>query len=144
MSSKKIKSTGISLIELMVSLLIISIISGVSLVSYQKVWQKNLLKNATEDLVIQLKMLKIKAILQNKTISYQIKSGYLRKWSGSEKKENISIYRLSAGVQYNQNRVLNFSSGGFAGAGTIILNFGDYQSKVIISLNGRIRKDEIK
>jgi len=130
--------------EVLVTLVLFSIISGVAAVSLGPLWQKHQLKQATGQLLSQIQTCRMKAIVEQKT--YQIK--ITKQTLSSRHKSGIDWsdweeYRFPGSALYSMSGTSYFYSKGFASPKTITVVHDNYQQKVIININGRARTSEI-
>ena len=135
---------GISLIETLITIVIISVIAGISTVSFNQLTSKQALHSASDELIHQLQILRLKAILQKKLYQAKFQSHlfYQRNKEKTEWSEWKS-YPLANRVIFSLSSPITFSAKGFTSPRTITLSNQDIKQKVIINLNGRIRKSEI-
>ncbi len=139
-----IKQKGVSLLELMVAVSIISIISSISYVSLRPLWNKQALYSAVLDLENSIQFFRMKAIIENSTIEMKLDPSCLNyrqkrenQWEGWRKRQ------LERSVFYSASGSIYFSGNGFASPRTLTLKSNDYSQQLIININGRIRKSEI-
>lgn len=138
------QTQGISLIEMLITIAIISIIAGVSSVSLAQINNKSALNSASNETIHQLKLLRLKAILQKKSFQAKFQSNqffYRNKENNQWNDWNSYSSKQHVAISLNSN--ITFSEKGFASPRTITLSKQAMKQKVIISLNGRIRKSEI-
>lgn len=135
---------GISLIETLITIAIISVIAGISTVSLNQLGAKQTLHSASDELIHQLQLLRLKAILEKKTYQAKFQSHlfFHRKKEKAEWSEWTS-YPLANHVNFSLSSTINFSEKGFTSPRTITISNQDIKQKVIININGRIRKSEI-
>lgn len=69
------KQTGFTLMELMITIVIIAIITAIALPSFQSILEKRRLVGAAENLFADLQYTRSEAIKQNKTVSFQFSTG---------------------------------------------------------------------
>jgi type II secretion system protein H len=137
-------SQGFSLVEILVAIVVLSIVTGLAVVSLGPMWQKHLLKQATGQMIGQIQTYRMKAILERRTyqikisgqaLSHRYKTGL--DWSSWEQTVFTESIKISmSGTSY-------FYSKGFASPKTITVMQGVYHQKIIININGRARTSEI-
>jgi len=144
LESSRRSCLGFSLVEVLATLVIISLITGIAAVSFGPLRQKHNLSLATEDLVRQFRLLRIKAILDkttyqakinNQVLHYRLKLG--NRW------EDWQTYQLSNQIQYNMSGTSRFYEKGFVSPKTVTLSDGEYRQQLIVNINGRIRTSEL-
>ena len=136
------QSGGISLIEILVSICLVSIIMGLATVAYRPLWTKEELRSAADELIQQIQLARLKSILENR--SYQLAADqrilttfYYQNGQWYEG----ARFQLNETIDYQLSGRIHFSAKGFASPKTIYLNKHNYTKKVIVNLNGRIRSE---
>ena len=150
-----------TLLEFLVTLLIISIMMTVGIPSFHTMITKHRLKGATETIYSDLQLARLEAIKRNKKISFSFKTGNAKNWcyaihDGITCNCNIpdnctlddkSAIVISGHVFKGIDLDTNFRKGttsfnpvrGAANGGSITLSANEISSKVIVSTRGRIR-----
>jgi Tfp pilus assembly protein FimT len=147
--SRKIQSspysyqTGISLLELIAAVCIIGIISSIGYVSLSPLWRKQVLNSAVSEMENTIQFLRMKAIIENATIEMKLEAASLR-YRKREGKNwgDWNIHGLDKSVVHIVNGSLYFSGAGFSSPKTILLKHEPFSRKLIININGRIRKSD--
>jgi prepilin-type N-terminal cleavage/methylation domain-containing protein len=133
---------GVSLIELLITISLISIITGLASVSYQSLWSKEQLRVAADDLVRQFQTARMRAILENRSYYIRLEQDVLQTYGDYlNRKQLQSTSRLNETIQYRLSGEIGFSAKGFASPKTVTLTKNDQTRKIIININGRIRND---
>jgi hypothetical protein len=127
-----------------VAIVVLSIVTGLAVVSLGPMWQKHLLRQATGQMMEQIQTCRMKAILERRTYQIKISGQVLSQrhkmgldWSGWKP------YTFADPVKLSMSGTSYFYSKGFASPKTIKVAQGDYQQKIIININGRARVSEI-
>ena len=135
---------GISLLEVLIALLIITIITGLAAVSIGPFWKKHQLQHATGHLLEQIQVCRMKAIVEQKT--YQIKitgqTLYRRSKTGMDW-SNWEAHQLDGPSHVSMKGTSYFYSKGFASPKTITVIHDEYRQKIIININGRARVSDV-
>ncbi len=112
--------SGVSLMELLVTLCIISILCGFAAVSVGPLWKKHQLRLAVDDIISQIQLFRMKSILENRTYQIKFSQPHLyycsksnNQWSGWKQ------YKLKDQVFYSMSGTTYFYSKGFASPKTI-------------------------
>lgn len=135
---------GFSLLEVLISLVIITIITGLAAVTLGPYWQKHQLKQATSELMEQIQICRTKAIIEQKTYQMKITGEMLfRRYKSGTDWSNWEQTRLSSPAHVSMSGTSYFYSKGFASPKTITVSHYDYKQKVVININGRARFSEI-
>ena len=135
---------GFSLMEMMVTLCLIAIVSGIAVVSLEPAWKKQRLKYASEDLRQRLQTLRLKSIVGEQTYQARIQDRCLfyRRYQKEDWSEWERI-TLNPSVNYSMNGTESFYSKGFASPKTIRLSNDRFNQRIVININGRIRVEQI-
>ncbi len=130
--------------EVLVTLVLFSIISGVAAVSLGPLWQKHQLKQATAQLLSQIQTCRMKAIVKQKTYQIKItKQTLSSRYKSGIDWSNWEDYLFPGSALYSMSGTSYFYSKGFASPKTITVTHDNYHQKVIININGRARTSEI-
>lgn len=135
---------GFSLFEVLIALAILTIVTGMAMVSLGPLWQKHQLKQATAHLLEQIQICRMKAVVEQKT--YQIKmSGqqFYRRYKSGVDWSEWEHFRFDSPAQMSMSGTSYFYSKGFASPKTITLIHDDYRQKIIININGRARVSDV-
>ncbi len=136
------RTQGLSLIELLITLCIISIVAGVSAVSYQTLWTKEQVESATHDLIQQLQLTRIRSILENRSYRLSIEDQQLIiEYLQNDQWVLTSAFHLNTAIYYQVTGNISFSAKGFASPKTLMLHYDGVSKKVVININGRIRTE---
>ena len=135
---------GLTLIELLVTICIVSILTALTTVSFKPLWDKHRLSLAARETTDIIQLLRMKAIIKKRTFQLKLVDNdfYYRQkkdqgWEAWLKKEMNDVAR------YSMKGTSSFYSKGFASPKTITLNVNNYHQKIIININGRTRTTEI-
>jgi prepilin-type N-terminal cleavage/methylation domain-containing protein len=157
MSSLRVpyRKYGFTLFEVLITLLLVSIISGFAAVKFDHLWAKHELRMATRELVQKLQILRTKAILSQLPQQIEIQASYLltRPKGSAWKTEH-----LHSGVNYFHSIVseicqlknhardirITYNGGGTSNGVTICLMKGKWYQKIILNSYGRIRTTAIE
>ena len=135
---------GLTLVELLVAVGIVSILAAFATVSFKPLWDKHRLGLAVRETNGMIQLLRMKAIIKKST--YQMKlidnDLYYRK-KAHQKWDNWLKRELNDAAQYSMKGTSSFYSKGFASPKTITLTVNEYHQKIIININGRTRTSEI-
>ena len=138
------KNRGLTLIELLVALCIVSIMAAFATVSFRPLWDKHRLNISTQELNGFVQLLRMKAIL--KKCTYQIKfvdNDIFYRKKNKQNWDNWLKREMSDATQYSMTGSSYFYSKGFASPKTITLAVNNYHQKLIININGRTRTTTI-
>ena len=139
----------------MITLLLVSIVSGFAAVKFDPLWTKHELRMATRELVQKLQILRTKAILSQLPRQIEIQANYLLTRSqGSVWKTE----HLHSGINYFRSRVsevcqlkdhardirITYNGGGTSNGVTICLMKDKWYQKIILNSYGRIRTTAIE
>ena len=139
---KKINSQGLSLIELLVTICLISIIVGIAGVSFQSFWANEQLRTASDELIQQLRLARMKSILENRSYQIKLEEHVLKiRYNQNNSWQNWSDFRINSDIIYQLSGKISFSGKGFASPKTVYLTKNDQTKKVIVNINGRIRSE---
>lgn len=135
---------GITLFELITVVCLITIISGMGLLSFEPLWKKHQLEAASKDFKGKIQLYRMKAILENSTYQLQLNNNvlYIRKKKG-ESWSNWEKSILSDQIDYGVTGNIFFYQKGFASPKTLTLGSGAYNKKLILNINGRVRESKI-
>jgi len=138
------KSPGLTLIELMVAICIVSILAAFATVSFKPLWDKHRLRLAVGDMNGFVQLLRMKAILKKSTFQMKLVDDdlYFRK-KNEESWDKWSKRELRESTQYSMTGTSSFYGKGFASPKTITLTVNNYRQKIIININGRTRTSKI-
>lgn len=130
------------MLEVLVVICLIFAITGLAALSYRPFWEKEQLRTAASDLIRQIQLARMKAILENRSYRLVVDQGKLKtfRYENGEWRE-WSSYRLVETVDYQMRGGMHFSGKGFASPKTIRLNKDELKKKVIVNINGRIRSE---
>jgi len=135
---------GFSLLETMITLCLVSILTGLAVVHLRPAWQKYRLNLAAQDLKQQIQVLRLKAILHRSTYQARIdgKMLFYRRYTG-EDWENWQSRALNDQAVYDMEGISAFYSRGFVSPKTVVLQNGDFKRDLIVNINGRARLSNI-
>ncbi len=140
--SKEIRSKGLSLIELLITICLISIITGIATVSYESFWIKEQLRSASDELVQQIQLARMKSVLENRSYQIRLEQHILSTFHYQNNQWELwSNFQLNPTIIYQFSGTINFSAKGFASPKSIYLTKNDFTKKVVININGRIRSE---
>lgn len=135
---------GLSLLEVMVAVVLISILAGMASISLQPLWKKHTLNKASKSLAGQIQLLRLRSILEDRTYQAKIAGSHFmfrakegNSWNEWQQKT------LPYAVQFKHSGSLYFYSKGFASPKTITLGSEAFKKTVVININGRVRESEI-
>ena len=135
---------GLTLVELLVTICIVSMLTAFATVSFKPLWDKHRLGLAIRETTDFIQLLRMKAIIKKCTFQMKLVDNdlYYREkmdqgWDIWVKKELTDI------ASYSMKGSSSFYSKGFASPKTITLKVNDYRQKIIININGRTRSSEI-
>lgn len=135
---------GFSLFEILIALVVLTVITGMAAVSLGPYWQKHQLRQTTADLVEQIQICRMKAIVEQKT--YQIKTAgqmlFRRNMSGVDWSD-WERYRVRGPARISMGGTSSFYSKGFASPKTIMVIHDGFRQKIIININGRARVSDV-
>jgi len=153
--------SGYTLLEFLVTMLVVCIMATIGVPSFLDLITRHRLKGATESIYGDLQLARMEAIKRNKNISISFHEGGYRHWcyamhDSSSCDCNVlnncrldnHFSRIVSGQDYhNVNLETNFSSNsasfnpvrGTSNSGSILLTTERKSSKVIVSSRGRIR-----
>lgn len=102
------KEFGFSLIELLIVVIIVGILSGLAMPSFQRNWRQERLKAATREAAAWLEDVRLRAVQQSQICVVEIidESAILRTKSGANGCTNIAPLNLRTKVQNSQQLVL--------------------------------------
>jgi len=142
--SLKNERAGLSLIEVMIALCIVSVLMGIGSFTLHPLWKKHQLNTAVNSFISDIQLMRMKAILEKRTFQMKISGGVLFYHSMEEVTwSQWNERQLDKEVTYSMSGVTSFYDKGFASPKTIILKGNEYSRKVIININGRTRTSEI-
>ena len=152
---------GFTLLEFLVTLVVISIMVTIGIPSFHSMITKHRLKGATEAIYSDLQLARLEAIKRNKNITLSFHEGDNNNWcyaihNGDTCDCNIAANcklddhasKVTSGREYKdvtlvtnlrQNSTSFHPIRGTANNGSIILSASEKSSKVIVSTRGRIR-----
>ncbi len=135
---------GITLFELITVVCLISVITGFGLLSFDPLWKKHQLKLASTDFKGKIQLYRMKAILKNTTYQIRLNNNilYVRNKEGESWSDWRNL-KLRDKISYSFAGNIYFYQKGFASPKTMTLGFGDYNKKLILNINGRVRESEI-
>lgn len=131
-------SKGFSFIEVLITLSIIAILTGVGTVTFPTLLEKHRLSLAGEELIGQFRLARTRAILENRTYQLKISNHRLETRINSVL---IHSYSLPEEFTYQLVGSVYFYGKGMASPKTIIIYSSSYTYTIIISINGRIRTE---
>lgn len=118
--------------------------AGMVSVSLRPLWGKHQLRLGVKELIGQIQLLRMKAILEK--CSYQIRIANSR-LSYRKKKQNQweswKNFKLKDDIEYTMKGNVYFYSKGFASPKTITLRHDKYSQKIIVNINGRARTSKV-
>jgi len=127
-----------------VAIVVLSIVTGLAVVSLGPMWQKHLLKQATGQMMGQIQTYRMKAILERRTYQIKIAGQVLsHRYKTSLDWSSWEQTMFADPIKLLMNGTSSFYSKGFASPKTITVVQGDYHQKIIININGRARLSEI-
>ena len=136
----KSRCQGVSLVEILVVVGLIAIMTGLVTVSYRPFWIGEQLRSASNELIQQLQLARMKSILENRSYRLGLERNLLRIYYAEKNRWQLGKnFQLDGSIRYHFPGNVNFSSRGFASPKTIHLTKDDHTTKVIININGRIR-----
>ena len=133
---------GVSLFEMMVTIVIVSILSGSAYITLGPLWKKHEIGLVASDLTGHIQSLRLRAILEGVTYQMMIEDSSLK----FKKATSAGPWRkieLGESVHCSLKGRVLFSSRGFTSPKTIFLSTSKFKQNVIININGRVRRSEI-
>lgn len=151
-------ATGFTLLELMIAAVMVAILAAVALPSYQSLRQEQMVRAATQALYTDMMLLKSEAIKRNKNLSLIVFNSGLSDWcyriddggscgncddscssiDGRKGGDATDFPSITLTWGFNNSKMTFSPRRGTANAGGIVLQSGDYQSRVKISNIGRV------
>lgn len=136
--------SGLSLIEVMIALCIISVLMGIGTLRLNPLWKKHQLNTAVNEFVGKVQFFRMKAILEKSTCQLKMNGDTLFHRSRVDSSwSEWTEQSLAEEISYTMTGVLSFYDKGFASPKSIVLKGDNYSRKVIININGRARTSEI-
>ncbi len=135
---------GLSLIEIMIAICLVSIIAGLATVSLEPLWKKHQLRLAVSNMTGTIQLFRMKAIIEKRTFQLKIENRRLY-YRGrlTDQWESWSNWDLYTQVEYSMSGTTSFYSKGFASPKTITVTRNEFHQKIIININGKTRTSEI-
>ncbi|WOQ13907.1 GspH/FimT family pseudopilin [Aeromonas media] len=152
--------SGFTLLELMVAVALVAILVAVAIPSYQSLRQEQMVRAATQALYTDMMLLKSEAIKRNKNLSLIVFRSGLSDWcyrididddgncdscddscssiDGRKGGDATDFPSITLTWGFNNSKMTFSPRRGTANAGGIVLQSGDYKSRVKISDIGRV------
>jgi len=130
---------GVSLIELVVAVALVSIMTAIALPSWNKLLPSYQLDSSVRQFQSELHLIKMRAIAEN--VSFQlVYSNGADAYTIQKESTIVAMKPMPTGVVVTNNGTITFSSRGTAAANRIKLRSSDGTCKqVVVSPTGRIR-----